>query len=465
MPETFRRKLATGSVRQSLYAMRTDLLPPQIREDSLAAWVMNFDSLRERPSEPQRDDRRSDLWAVDLFVTSSLQRQIPFYFAALFQIGRQWKVSEQAISDVEKASSTDNLRLSTRLTASRLRSRDRRLASLFGRESEVATEALTLLLKSSEGEHSARLRDARRWWSEWRAEVERLRHDVNRIGELASGDSGGRLWRELANLAVQSYRPSQLRMSLQAAGVTFPHHPEADVGRPAALYSELLSPLIFLAASQGKFRGPFFHEFAFEMRHVVHDVKEEIAYGESRRIALERLRRKYADTDPFERYQPLRMPADEELRNLILEHTVPGYGRTFSPWLATWKACVEYDSSKSQVVPANLRDDEGIVGFTRSADCAIKDGLPDHFLPGETWERLVQRLFERRWIEITANQMISSNENTDAGWTLDMLVTLIDRVTIALNEIGYRLSSPAIARVTTLWNKLHSDKRWTDTEW
>src|ERR1051325_1940308 len=243
MPETFRRKVATGSVRQSLYAMRTDLLPSQIREDSLAAWVMNFDSLRERPSESQRDEQRSDLWAVDLFVTSSLQRQIPFYFASLFHIGRQWKVSERAISDVEKASSTDNLRTSTRLTANRLRSRDRRLASLFGRESEVATQALVVLLKSSADEHRTRLSEARRWWSEWRSEVERVRHDVNRISELTVGDSGKSLWRELANLAVQSYRPSQLRMSLQVVGVTFPHHPEPDVARPAALYSELLSPL------------------------------------------------------------------------------------------------------------------------------------------------------------------------------------------------------------------------------
>lgn len=464
MAESFRRRVAAGSVRQSLYAMRTDLLPEAIREDSLAAWVMNFDELRSRPSEPQRDDRRSDLWAIDLFVTSSLQRQIPFYFASLFHIGRQWKVSEQAIVDVEKASGADNLRTSAELTFKRVQRRQPRLATMFGREPEIATRALSVLLDSSRHEHAARLHESRAWWSAWQAEVGQLRDHIERIQESAYGEFTPRFWREVLALTMQAYRPSQLRISMEAGGVKFPH--QTETARPVTVYSELLWPLVLIGA-MSKFREPFFHDLGFELRHMLHEVKEEINYGELRRVALERLRRKYAEADPFEVFLPMRNPATEDLRNLVVEHTLPGYGHTYSPWLATWKQCVEYnDSSSLKVIRKDISDAKVIAGFARSADCAIKNALPDQFLPGETWEDLVQRLFESAWIATIANQIVSTNSNLgESGWTFDLFATLVQNVSRALSEFGYRLTAPSLERLVTLWNKLHSDKRWTDTDW
>ena len=42
---------------------------------------------------------------------------------------------------------------------------------------------------------------------------------------------------------------------------------------------------------------------------------------------------------------------------------------------------------------------------------------------------------------------------------------MIEGVVAILNEIGYRLSAPSGARLKKLWERLHSDKRWTSEEW
>lgn len=482
MPEVFRRKVADRSVRRSLSEMRNEFLPTEVREDANARWVMRFDDLRERAHERQTGNpRESDFWALDLVVTSTLQRQIPFYFASLFHIGRQWKVSESAVGALAKASTAENLRTSAGLTIELLNRRNIRERSttrdqrnirferstVLSRTPDITAEALGFVLTSSAEEHATRLRESQQWWRNWQQEVEGLRHRVERIQELAGREFDHRLWREISTLVLQRSRPSQLRMAMESAGITFPHQPADNDARSTSIVSELLWPLLLVALGNSKFREPFAHELMFEVRHVLHEVKEETAHGDSRRIALERLGKKYAQSDPFERYLPLQQPADEPLRNLILEHTLPAYGRTFSPWLATWKQCIEYDTSKwRKVAPKDMHDEKVIEGFARSADCAIKDKLPDQFAPNETWDDLLQRLFESAWITTIANQIVSTNNSlSDMGWTFESFTALVEGVAARLNRLGYRLTPPALSRLETLWNKLHSDKRWTDEEW
>jgi hypothetical protein len=493
MLEVVHTRVPDGSVRQSLSQMRGEFLPNEIREDESARWVMDFDDLRQREGSSGmswENSRESDYWALDMIVTSTLQRQIPFYFASLFHIGRQWKVSESAAGAVEEASSSDNLDASAKLTLANLRLnniRDKRLAAPSGgignvftealsalleslgqrkRGKNVVTEALSILLKSSRQRHLAQLQESRRWWTEWRGEVQRLREQVNLVQELARGDPNYRLWREIATFAVQPYRPSQLRTSMEAAGVTFLTDRSRSGAAPA--YPDLMWPLLVAASGFSKSGDPFAHELMFEFRDALHDVNEETRFGDLRRVALERLRQKYLHIDdPFEPYMPLRKPASEELRNLIIANTLPGYGEQRSPWLAAWKRCVEYNPSSALKVPAKgKRGDWSAKGFARSADSAIKDQLPDHFLPGETWNDLVQRLFENAWISTIADQIAGSNKEAgDNGWTFAAFVKMIEGVVAILNEIGYRLSAPSGARLKKLWERLHSDKRWTSEEW
>src|SRR5258708_6774471 len=108
MPEIYQRRVKTESVRDALSEMRRGLLPEEIRGDAAARWVLNFDELRaarapEIPDQRRNPENEFTIWIVEAMLSGALQRQIPFYFAALFQIGRQWSVSEKSLVALGKA--------------------------------------------------------------------------------------------------------------------------------------------------------------------------------------------------------------------------------------------------------------------------------------------------------------------------------------------------------------------------
>ena len=169
MPEVFRKRVADRSVREALYLARVEFLPEEVREDENATWILSFDELRRRPGQERFPERSNDspLWILDLIVTSTLHRRIPYFFAALFHIGRQWKVSESALRSLERASGRKNVDDTLRLTLDSLRDlarSDKEVAELYDREGRQTAEALSFILKSSSQEHANRLREARDWW-------------------------------------------------------------------------------------------------------------------------------------------------------------------------------------------------------------------------------------------------------------------------------------------------------------
>lgn len=470
MPEIFHRRNSNVSIRQALSQSRLELLPDQMREDDLARWVMDFDDLRSRETYDRsfrEDSDKYGIWALDLVVIGALQRQIPFYFATLFQIGRQWKVSESVMKSIESASSQKNLRATAQLNR---RDADRppregSVGAIYERSERDTTEALSALLGSASEEHSVRLREARQWWTSWREEVGSIRGQVERLQEIGYRPPEPMLWSEVSQFLVKSYRPSLLRQTLEASGIRFTQEQTPLPGLSwASSYLEVLTPLLFLGLSFGGSRGPFTEHFFFEWRHILHDLRYEVENGEARRIGLERLVRKYSQSeDPFAPYLPLSKPASEALRNLVLEHTLEG-GRN-SPWLSTWRHCVEFNSDADVKVPLkNLKEPENVAAFARGADCAIKESLPDEIRPGETWDDFVQRLFEMQWILKTASQLVENEANAKA-WHFESFTALVAAVTSALNAAGYRLDTPSQDRLQKLWERLHGESSWSVDEW
>jgi hypothetical protein len=471
MPEVFRRQLADGSLREALFLARAEFLPEEIRNDKNANWVLSFDELqRKSGQEAQFRGRPNDsaLWAFDLIVSSTLQRRIPYFFAALFHIGRQWKVSASALQSLEKASDPKNVDDTVRLTLESLRelaTSDKQVAELYNREGRDTAEALSLVLKSSREQHVSRLRDAQHWWGIWLEEVDTLRSQVNRLQEFGFGDADYRLSREVVTFLAAGYRPSGLHATMESAGVKFTAEIERNVSSLSHAYSEMLTPLLLLSLTSNR-KDPFLHEVMFEWRYVFHDLKRDIEYGESRRIGLERLKEKYRHRDdPFEPYLPLANAATEALRNLVIEHELPG--NQSSPWLAAWQRGVEYNPATASAVPfKDIRDPNVIRAFARAADAAIKQALPNDYLPGESWDNLVQRLFELAWVSSVADQIVNtSKKDPSSKWTFDSFVSLIEEVVKALREIGYTVAAPASTRLKTLWERLHSDKPYSTDEW
>lgn len=470
MPEIFHRRNSNASIRQTLSSARLELLPDEIRDDSLATWVMDFDDLRssDRYEPPVREDPDNyATWALDLVVVAALQRQIPFYFATLFQIGRQWKVSEGAMASIESASSQENLRETARLNG---RALDRpggepSVSEMYERSERNATEALRDILRAGSEQHSNRLREARQWWTSWRDEVNSIRERVDRLQELGYRRPDPRLWNEVSQFLVRSYRPSLLRQTLEAAGVRFVGEAAPVTGfSSAGSYLDVLTPLLFLGLSLGGLRGSFIEHFFFEWRHILHDLRYEVENAESRRIGLDRLVRKYSQRDdPFEPYLPLGKPASEALRNLVIEHTLQGNQE--SPWLSAWRRCVEFNSATALKVPLkDLKNGENLSAYARGADCAIKQSLPDELRPGETWQEFVQRLFETEWVLKTAGQLVLHQVNVKS-WRFGDFTTLVAAVAAALNHLGYRINAPTGGRLQALWDRLHGEEQWSTDEW
>lgn len=455
MPEVFRRRVEDRSVREALSRMQDELLPAEIREDGLANWVRGFDELRNsgRQDYFREHSDNPPIWAMNAVVLSALQKRIPFYFATLFHIGRQWKVSESALRDLDKASDRQNLALSTQLTLDNLRRRDdRRLSALSERQAET-TEALAVLLGSAGREHSDRLREARRWWGEWRNEVDRLRSQVDRLEEVGGAERDYRLWRETARFVLEGSRPSQLRAQMEQRGLKFAEG-EEKTGSWPVMFSDVWAPLLLAGLASGK--EPYFEHFFFEWRHMLHDLEHEARYGELRRAALSRLTRKYGSDDPFEHFLPMRRPATEHLRYLCVEHRLPG-GQN-SPWLDAWQRCLDDDAAITvdfiySEGPKGSRFSDSASGFARAADSAIKRHVQDDYEPGESWDQFVQRLFEAQWVYNVAGQMAHGNRNTKVErWSFSFFRELVGEVVLALSNMGYRCRVPDENRLRELWD-------------
>lgn len=471
MPEVFHRRVADRSVRQALSNIRTGLLPAEIREDGLANWVMRFDDLHRRQNEPPPFRDQSDesaVWAANVVVLSSLQKRIPFYFAALFHIGRQWKVSESAVRDLEKAIQGDNLAQSARLTLENLRTldvADKRLFGLFEPQGRNMTQALSVLLQSAGNEHSNRLREARRWWSAWQEEVRQLRSQVDRLQDVGRGEPSHRLWREAARFVLEGYRPSALRSIMEGSGVKFAGDPDRTIGPWTGSYAEVLAPLMLLGLSSGG-KEPFFEHMMFEWRHVFHDFEQEARYGELRRAALTRLAQKInTQGDPFEAYRPLKSAATEHLRYLWIEHVLPG--NQDSPWLSIWQQCLDDDPERT--VDFSVRgkvDDKMAGGFARNADSAIKRHIREAYTTGETWEQFIQRLFESRWVYQLARQISYTNRKSGGvKWSFDFFRDVVSSVVAVLNNVGYDLALPPEDRLERLWERLHKEEPKGTLDW
>jgi hypothetical protein len=471
MPEVFPRRVADRSVREALYLARAEFLPAPIRENENATWILGFDELQKRSFEQPFYDRpnESENWPLNFVVISSLQQRIPYLFGALFHIGRQWKVSESALGALGRASERKNLVDSVGLTLESLRefaNTETGVARLYEQDSKETAEALSWIFSASLDQHAGRLREAQHWWNLWSDEVGTLRKQMDRLQEAGFRAPDYRLWREVARFIAEGYRPSLLRATLESAGVRFVNARERSISEWPLAYSEMLTPLLLLSLTS-KGGEPFFHDFMFEWRHILHDFWRQAEYGESRRVALERLIRKYRheEEDPFKSYLPLGKPATEELRNLVIEHTLPG--NQTSPWLTAWKQCVEYDSTTALPVPLkDLKDWQVLSGFARGADSAIKSELPGDYLPGESWNDFVQRLFESAWVSSIADQIVDKlKAKSGSKWSLDSFVNLVEGVAGVLNKFGYKIKAPSVDRLKKLWERLLSDEPYSDDKW
>ncbi len=475
MPEIYHRSVKAESVRDALSEMRGELLPKEIRNDALARWVLNFDELRSaRPPEFLEKQRKRDdefpVWIIEGMLSAALERQIPFYFASLFHIGRQWSVSERSLKALRKANTRDNLMSSARLTAKSLSERaslSRGLQQIVKSSPEELAGKLVPLLEAARFQHDVRMSEARRWWKAWQKEVTSLRNQVAGIQESGRDIRYDRFWQQVAMMSFQSQRPSNLRLSMQASGVQFKTEGISSQHSGLGL-DDAVVPLMLaaIASSGGDLRSlRYFDRYA---EHYFHDVLREAHYRPLREAAMRRLYEKYHASEPFDAYRPLKKPASEQLKDLIAEHTLPG--NEPSPWLSVWQDCLAPEpSSWSKFSEGDVTDFNTIAAFAASADSTIKKGLRQEEIElGEPWARYMQRLFES-WLhdlaQAAATRHKEAKDSKTRSWEVKDFTILAESVAGHLTKIGYQLTLPTEERLKLLWEALHSEKPGDTSDW
>src|SRR5712664_2170966 len=194
MPEIFDCKVE-GSVGRALHQGWQEVLPREIRENPQARWVLEFDSLGH-PKESREFERQNfgpgDFhnrlnWIVRRVLTPAVEQQTQFYFAALFRIGRQWRISELAIgslSTVLESKVSPRLVRPSREPLSSVGVDQARLSALLASPPDVLFGALRILFEEALNYHRGILRQTQSWWRNWDAEVRDVRSRVSTTSEL-----------------------------------------------------------------------------------------------------------------------------------------------------------------------------------------------------------------------------------------------------------------------------------------
>lgn len=462
MPDVKRIELPDRTtVDQQLHAAAVDLLPSEMAVDPLVRWVSDYDGLthdfnwQEQFSWRAEEEWHGKRWRTLLFcylASSTLQTKLPFYFGSLFHIGRVRQVSQGVLAIV---AGNDRSRV-LREWASSL------AGGMTGPEREQrAVVALRKLSDASIEYHSRQLAKAEHWWKAWRLEVEPLRRSVEALekawGQDQYDEGRGAVAQAFFRLWAVANSPSELQVSMSHEGVRFkPVPPTPSTGGGETLGGPAWVVLLLLAGTGDPARDPMW--FGNELRYLLHDwlqAERERRFAPQIQIALDRLSARYGDRNPFDEFGVGRGAATLSLRELAKVNNLPN-GQP-SPWLHEWGETLEVMPSISCPLPKPSAGDESLGSALRLADSAIKKCVVDEqFVPTETWNEFVQRVFEEKWVEDVGEMAGAMNKTagqTAAAWTPDEFVDFVERVIALLNKIGYSLRTPAKVRLQTLLDK------------
>jgi hypothetical protein len=241
---------------------------------------------------------------------------------------------------------------------------------------------------------------------------------------------------------------------MRSAGVRFRNLDSPDLPLP--------NQWPFLAAV---FAAGAFGTIGFESRHYFDEMRylwsEMLREEQQKRIApqvqiaLDLLRSRHGNADPFASYPVGRTPATPELRELIKQHQLPNGAR--SPWLDFWLKGLEGVPESWKPLPRTT--DAGSQWAMRSADSTIKRNLDQAISPSESWAIFLQRLFEREWAQRIGAMAGEANKKSGVEvWSAAALFALIQQTVSSLNVLGYELTAPAEGRLKVLLDRATEGK-------
>lgn len=472
MPEVSRIKLKANSVAEALSRIKQDFLPEEIGEDSLALWVMDFDPLKKQANHKDFQINEIEMgnryiWIHQLcgYIASDiLQAQMPFYFASLFHIGRQWQAATFSLENIANIEQPNNL-LASAENLSAL-SEHSHYDLFLSQESSLAL--IRSICERGREQQTRKLDQARLWWNAWRNEVRLYRQAASELQEYVNlrygrEDTTNKIIHPVMQLFTCSLQGSSLKREMQREGILF--KPDTDAKTPSISESkqQLWWILLTLILVNSDNRHIFDRDYLYYFEHLL---SRQLLVPQVE-IALQRLNRKYGEKDPFTRYSIGKSAPTLELLDLIREHKLPD--GSISPWLNTWEETLESEPNASNELPVARGYEEIESLSVRSADSTIKRYIRYNGpLPAESWSGFLQRIFEREWIEVVGRMAGKTNKKFPASalpWNPKNFQTFIARIVIGLNQIGYSLTVPDIKRLSILLDKAKNGEPRQDIAW
>ncbi|MBV8521151.1 MAG: hypothetical protein JOY71_03295 [Acetobacteraceae bacterium] len=478
MPEVRRIELAEQqTLGDAIKSVREAVLPEQIANDELAAWVISHDATLRTDESPhfppslgERDPESSAAYLFAVAASSIFRQKIPLYFGAMFHIGRVWTVSTTALREIGQLEEPRQMK---RFVAD-LSAQVRRSLKFPRRRGRLNPSSLQQSIAEACGEarglHEHRIADARAWWQIWQDEVRPFRDQYDRLqryyNEAAYGRAGRDGSRQFKRVALETlalgWQPSALIDALERDGVRFKHPEQPAETMPFGTDPAWLG-LILAAVSEDE---PFFwHHFGHDWLRALIDrneIERKQLVTAKVNTAIDLLRERHGNTDPFAAFDFGAGPASELLDALYRQHQLPDGSE--SPWLQQWRARLR-DLPYYGTVPldwqAHLDD------FTRTADAVIKLGIcgGGHLRHmGTPWPEFVQKMFENRWIARVATLLLSPG---GGGETMgpERFTSLVSAVVERLNALGYELKAPPVPRIRNLFMHIQKDESVIEGGW
>jgi hypothetical protein len=464
MPEIGRIDLRYQTVGSKFAHIKEALLPVEIAESSLAHWVMNYDELikKQTDREVYRDKRQGSEGLtremIGYFTADILQSRIPFYFASLFHIGRQWKVVEAALGDCSLLLQDANLSRSAQNLVELLRGSER--------NNEISSRAnfqqvLQQLCDVGAQSHRANLEMAKKWWQSWQIEVGDYRKIVDSIHQSAptgeSRDRENNRWiQPLMQLMMLASKPSVLQSAMLKDGVKFKVETNIIHQTSVQFFSPFLTFMGLMALTSSEYERRYFDSDDFRRTaYMMEEYLREVRTLPDVEYTLSKLRAKYGDTNPFEQYKAGQKAPTIELLQLINENELPN--RHMTTWYHTWINTLDDEPYTWDKFPKTNKPLSVILEWAMlSADSTIKRNLTDRRQPAESWGEFIQRLFEEEWVKDIGYMMGEANKSSSSSslkWDSGEFIELISKVVEGLNKTGYSLVSPASSRLITLLDK------------
>jgi hypothetical protein len=461
----FTRQELETNVAAALARANRELLPQEIRESELADWILGRGEPAVREAETPGERGGVFDYTLELILDNLLTPSFTFYYATLFYIGRQWRVSELAAENARAALEPENFEQTIALNLEAHRERLGELNVGPGGHEPLLRDTFEFILKTASQRQAGKHEQARKLWNVWQDEVWDLKNSVIDFveGYERAGKEGAdkeALPRGLLPIGAFSFHAKELYALLVSEGIVFKNI------EPPFVYQNLLTTAALIPLLQERGRGT---ESAVNlMQTFQRNLELQLKAIEAYKLApavikvQEKLFREFGDENPFDRYDIFKSPPDSRLRELWNKCTLPD-GSPFyyaNQWYGKLNpTATDYIYGALPFIPELFEED--IVNYAADADATIKINWatgrkllaePD---PSElTDEELAQYYFEQSWVVpvMSSATYPTLRKVGEQEWDFESFHKMVESVVNYLNGHGYKLISPNRERLEDLWN-------------